>query len=271
MKLYGLLGEKLGHSLSPQIHKIIFDSMGIDGQYALIEVSRENISKAVDALKVLGYSGVNVTIPYKELIMPYLDEISPEAKAIGAVNVIHFVDGKAVGYNSDYYGFSKMLELAGIEVKGKRAVQLGAGGAAKACVAALHDMGAESILVANRSSDKLDELKGRFSYIETCIINETEKLVGDVLVNCTPVGMYPKSDGCPVTQDVISRFEAVGDVIYNPLETVLTGTAKKLGLKATSGLNMLVYQAVKAQEIWQQTTIDEALGEKIYQELAKNF
>ena len=271
MSRYGLLGEKLGHSLSPQIHNHILQYLGMEQGYDLLEVPPEKLPWEIERLKKEGVRGVNVTIPYKETVMPLLDEISPEAQAIGAVNVIDFREGCLVGYNTDYFGFSAMLRLAGISVQGKQVVQLGAGGAAKACIAALHDLGAASILVANRTGDKLAELRERFPFLSTCLLEDTEALQGDILVNCTPVGMYPKVEGCPVSREVICRFEAVADVVYNPLDTLLVSTAKELGLTASSGLNMLVYQAMKAQEIWQGSALPESLGEAIYQELSALF
>ncbi|MGI5911844.1 MAG: shikimate dehydrogenase [Syntrophomonadaceae bacterium] len=271
MKVYAVIGEKLPHSLSPQIHNQMMDIINIDGRYVILEIARENLPKIVDSLKALNIAGVSVTIPYKTDIMPYLDEISEEANSIGAVNVIDIKSGRATGYNSDYYGFGLMLKEAEIDVKGKEVVQLGAGGAGKASIAYVHAAGAKSIRVVARNPEKLAVLKERFPYIETSLFSETELIKGEVLVNATPIGMYPNINDCPISPEIIGRFTAAADLIYNPLETQFIKHAKEKGMKYAGGLYMLLYQAVKAQEIWQERTIDTALVAPIYDELKKIF
>lgn len=271
MQNYALLGEKLGHSLSPLIHRHILDMLGEQGNYINLELVPDRLPDVPKALMVLGFAGVNVTIPYKQKIMPYLDEIAPEAARIGAVNTICLRDGRAVGHNTDYAGFSLMLQAEGIAVAGQRAVVLGAGGAAAAAVAALLDAGAASVTVLGRDPARLEELHGRFPAIAVGMLAAHEQIAGDLLVNTTPVGMHPQVDGCPLPERVIGRFAAVADCVYNPTPTVLVRTASRLGLRACCGLSMLVFQAVRAQEIWQQRTIAPALAKPICDELERMF
>jgi len=271
MKVYGVLGDRLGHSLSPGIHNQIMDSIKVDGSFVILEVAQENLPRAVDSLKTLNIHGVSVTIPYKSTIIPYLDEVTKEALEIGAVNVISIEDGKAIGHNSDYYGFVLMLEEGGIEVADKDVVFLGGGGASKAAIAYVHAAGAASIRVVGRDEDKLAALVTGFPYIETSLFKQTGLIRGDILVNTTPLGMYPKTKACPVEKKSIDNFSAVADLIYNPFETEFIQYAKKRDLKSVGGLYMLIYQSVYAQQIWQKNEIDKAVVKPIYNHLTKMF
>lgn len=269
MKLYGVLGEKLGHSLSPAIHEQILRDIGVDGRFVIFEVAKGNLAKAVDSLKTLHIQGVSVTIPYKSSIMEYLDEVSDEARAIGAVNVIHIEEGKATGYNSDYYGFGRMLNEGGIEVAGRDVVFLGGGGAARAAIAYVLSSGAKTVRVAGRNLEKLEPLKARFPNVEISLLNQTHSIVGDILINATPLGMYPAVEHCPVAPEIIDRFFAAADLIYNPQETLFLKNAKEKGLKTVGGLSMLIYQSVYAQQVWQQRDIPDAVIPPIYNTLVQ--
>lgn len=270
MKTYGLIGEKLGHSLSPVIHQYIFENYNIKGYYSLYEVEKSNAENIIEGMKIMGIEGVNITIPYKETLLPKIDFLSEEVRKIGAVNVLKVKDGKSYGYNSDYYGFIRLLERGEIEIKGKSCVVLGTGGAAKSVITALHDLGAESIKVVSRTlSSKLTDLLEKFPYINIAIYENF--LEGDVIINTTPVGMYPNVGISPVDEEVIKRFTAAVDIVYNPLRTEFLNLAEKNGLQCADGLYMLIEQAVKAQEIWQEREFDDSLGEELYSYLADNF
>lgn len=272
MKKYAVIGEKLSHSLSPDIHEFIFNQLGMDASYVIREFPREETANIIQTLKDENYEGVNVTIPYKQNVMPFLDVISPEALAIGAVNTVVFKNGKTYGYNTDYYGFGKSLEHERVSLSGKKTVLLGAGGAAKALIAYCHDAKASELLVVARSMDKLLTLKEQFPYIETAVFDDTEKIYGDVIINATPVGMYPKSiERSPVSEDIIKRFHAAVDIIYNPLKTRFIQMASDNGLTVVTGLYMLIYQAIKAEEIFQETPMDYNMCEAIYPQLADRF
>lgn len=268
MLLYGLLGEKLAHSLSPEIHQVIFQNLNIKGNYSLFQVEKQNLSKVIDSLKVLGVAGTNVTIPYKEEIMQYVDEISEEGKNIGAINTIAIKDGKSYGYNTDYFGFGRMLKRENVEAQGKSVVILGAGGAAKAIVQYFKDREAKEIYLVSRDKEKI---LGKYSGVKAIDYKELKGVEGDIIVNTTPVGMYPNNYATPVMEDILKNFSVCVDIIYNPLETKFLLMGKSLGLKTVNGLYMLIYQAIKAEEIWHDRNIGEEIAEEIYEKLCKLF
>ena len=269
MEFYGLLGEKLSHSLSPKIHDLIFKSIGVSGGYKLFEVERNNLEKFTEGLKVLNIKGSNVTIPYKEEVIKYLDNVSKEGQRIGAINTIALRDDKLYGYNTDYYGFGYMLEEYKIETNNKIAVILGNGGACKACAYYLLDNGIKHVYIVSRNSSE----KSTFNEEKISLIsyNNLNDLKGDILINSTPVGMYPKIEGCPASDDVISNFTTLVDLIYNPKMTTFLSKGKDLGKVTVGGLYMLIGQAIKAEEIWQNINIDKAIINSIYNEISKEF
>ena len=269
MKLYGLLGEKLGHSLSPEIHEQIFESLNINARYSLFQINRENLPKVIESINVLGISGVNVTIPYKQEIMKYLDFISEEARNIDAVNTIVFKDGKSYGYNTDYFGFKNMLKREKVILQDKIAVVLGTGGASKSVIQCLRDNKVKKIYLVSRSKENIKEYDN--TNIVVVSYEELKNINGDMLINTTPVGMYPNINETPVNKDIISNFEVIVDIIYNPKETKLLEIGRDLGLKTVNGMYMLIDQAIKAEEIWQQISIDENISSEIYNKLSKMF
>jgi len=271
MKLYALIGEKLGHSLSCEIHNYIFQKLSLNANYCLMPILKENIPNTISSLKTLGYSGINITIPYKESIIPYLDEISKEAKAIGSVNTVKFTGNKAIGFNTDYFGFGAMVERAGVTIEGKKILILGSGGAAKALIAYIIDNKAKSVTVAARNPEKAGALKVLFPFLEIIPYDAIDAIKGDLLINATPIGMYPNIDGSPADKNILSNFSACADIVYNPLETKFLKTAKSCGCKTINGLYMLIGQALKAQEIFQETSIDKNIGEEIYDYLKIRF
>ncbi len=275
MPHFGLLGEHLGHSLSPRLHEEIMKQRGISGSYTLIELPRDTFCAEFRSLQATGrYRGLNVTIPYKQTVMPLLSHISPQAQAIGAVNTILFADdGQAVGYNTDYYGVLALLSENRIDIAGKKALLFGAGGVARAVVAALKDSGATDIRIASRSvlptvEPSADRSFGRSANASTeaplgkladfmnCPLISYESLTDglsvDLIVNCTPVGMWPHEDASPISLEVMKalRPSAALDMIYNPKETLLLRFARELSITAACGMTMLWEQARKAQDIW---------------------
>ncbi|MDR2899721.1 MAG: shikimate dehydrogenase, partial [Clostridiales bacterium] len=215
MKHFAVLGESLSHTLSPDIHSRIFKLLGLDCSYGVLEVSRADFKGIRNILTHKAYSGINVTIPYKELIIPYLDHISPEASRIGAVNTVSIEKGLLTGYNTDYYGFKLMLKHRGIEVKDKDITVFGSGGGAKAVIAYLIDGKAKSVNVVSRNKPQLLTLKERFREIN--ILTREHEILGDVAVNCTPVGMYPHICNSIIDSKIASSFEALVDLVYNPV------------------------------------------------------
>ena len=255
MKL-GLLGAKLGHSLSPQIHQEVFRQLGIDATYELIEVPGNKLAEKVAELQRT-YRGLNVTIPHKVAVMGSLAQIAPEAKAIGAVNTVLFKDGLAEGFNTDYFGFARLLEHNGLVPKGKEVCVLGTGGASRAILQCVKDMRAKNITVISRIVENSPEDIRSHYTVKT--YEDLKLMSGDLLINCTPVGMYPNGGVSPVNASVMETFAAAVDIIYNPAETAFMKLARQQGKPAVNGLFMLVGQAVAADEIWLERKLDSGL------------
>lgn len=242
----GLLGEKLGHSFSPQIHKKLCGY-----EYELYEVSPEKLE---EFLLTTELDGMNVTIPYKKAVLPYCSFVDGAARRIGSVNtLVRRADGWH-GYNTDYFGFRYMLEASGYNPAGKKAVVLGSGGASLAVCTALEDMGAADVVVISRSGENNYE-------------NLSLNADADVLINATPVGMYPKNGESPVSLAEFPACRAVFDLIYNPARTELIMQAQERGLICAGGLGMLVAQAHKSAELFTGSAIDEARIAQIHREL----
>ena len=227
---YGLIGERLGYSFSKEIHEKLSPS-----SYELREIAREDLDSF---LREGDFRGINVTIPYKEAVLPYLDEIAPEARSIGAVNTIVRDGDRLQGFNTDYYGFLALAEKAGIDFAGREVLILGAGGAAKTVHAVAAGRGAARITHAVRTPKApgqvcLGELKPGSGY--------------EIIVNCTPVGTHPRDEESPVDLGLFPRLKGVLDLVYNPLRTRLVLDAQKRGIPAEGGLYMLVAQAVQAR------------------------
>ena len=240
-KRCGLIGEKLGHSFSPAIHGKLADY-----EYKLYELSPERVGPFLEKKE---YDGLNVTIPYKKTVIPYCDELTEAARSIGSVNtIVKRPDGTLLGHNTDYDGFMWLLKNAGAEVKGKKAVVLGTGGASVTVQAALRNMGAAQVVVVSRSGEDNYENISRHSDAK-------------ILVNATPVGMYPKTGVSPVDLDSFTALECVFDVVYNPAKTQLLLEAEKRGIPCANGLGMLVAQAKAACERF---TGQPIADEKVY-------
>lgn len=243
----GLLGEHLGHSFSPIIHREIADY-----SYELVELPPENLGAFVKSGTLDAF---NVTIPYKKEVMPFLDEISPEARAIGAVNtVVRNKDGKLCGYNTDYFGFDYMIRRVGINVKGKKAVVFGTGGASATVCAVLRDRGVRELAVIGIEDNTPETL--------------AKHADAEIVANATPVGMYPYNGNSPVDLSFFPACEGVLDVIYNPARTALILDAEERGIKTVSGLSMLVAQAVKAFEFFTGDVAEENVCDTIVQKIS---
>ncbi|MDP4090382.1 MAG: shikimate dehydrogenase [Bacillota bacterium] len=266
---YGLIGEKLGHSISPIIHKYIFEYYGIKDSYKLYEVERDKLGCFIKECKADAVKGLNVTIPYKIDVLGYLDEISEEAEKIGAVNTLLFNGGRLSGYNTDYYGIQLTFKRHNVNVQGKEVVVLGSGGASTAVLQYLKDSNCGKITMIVRNKEKVLN-NSRFSGNQILNYNELN-LLGkrDILINCTPLGMYPDIDNCPVPHDFLQGFNFIFDLIYNPLKTKLLKYSGEYGISNCNGLYMLIGQAIFAESIWNNIEVDEALVEKIFLKLSE--
>ncbi|MDO4154319.1 MAG: shikimate kinase [Clostridia bacterium] len=249
--MYGLLGEKLGHSFSPQIHARLGDY-----EYKLFEVAPENLG---DFLRSGAFEGLNVTIPYKKAVMPYLAEISENAKAIGSVNTITVLpNGTLRGDNTDYDGFLYLVRQSGVTVNGKKALVLGTGGASLPVKKVLSDLGAREIVSISRTGENNYQ-------------NLDKHFDADLIVNTTPVGMYPNNLQSPLSLDGFAHLSGVLDIVYNPQKTKLILDAEQRGIPAFSGLTMLVAQAKRAAELFLQTKIDDRKNDEIYETLSRQM
>ncbi|MBR4296507.1 MAG: AAA family ATPase [Clostridia bacterium] len=247
---YGCIGERLGHSFSKEIHNALASY-----EYELCEIAKNDLDAF---MKERNFNAINVTIPYKEAVIPYLAEIDRNAKAIGAVNTIVNRDGKLYGYNTDYWGMSELIKKMCLSLKGKKVAILGTGGTSKTAFAVAEDMGAKSILKISRS-----EKDSSLTYEELYLSHSDT----DIVINTTPSGMYPNVDGLPIELDKLPNISGVVDAVYNPLNTRLIIEAKKRGINAEGGLYMLVAQAVRASEIFLDTKYPAQTTEKVYQKI----
>lgn len=247
---YGCIGKKLPHSFS----KIIHEKIG-DYSYKLVELTEEELPEFMENRD---FKAINVTIPYKEAVIPYLYEMSDTAKSIGAVNTVVNRDGKLYGYNTDFYGMTALIKKNGIDFNGKKVAVLGTGGTSKTANAAAKSLGAESVIKVSRN--KTDS---------TVTYNElySEHTDIDIIINTTPVGMFPQIYASPVDLSRFSSLSGVIDAVYNPLETKLISDAKKQVIPAESGLYMLVGQAIKAYEIFMNKTAPENLLDNIFNDI----
>ena len=247
---YGLIGASLSHSFSPQIHAAFGNK-----EYFLRELSASELPLF---MKERAFAAVNVTIPYKQAVMPLCDYISPEAQQIGSVNTVINQNGLLCGYNTDYFGFAYLAAQAAVDFDGKKVLVLGSGGTSLAAQAAALDSGAREICVVSRSgADNYQNLHRHYD--------------AEILINTTPLGMYPQSAQSPLDIAPFTHLDGVIDVIYNPLRTALLLQAKEKGIAYAGGLSMLVGQAKKAHELFFKTTLDEDLIKKVVKQLEEQM
>ena len=243
----GLLGRKLGHSYSPQIHSYLGTY-----SYDLFEKEPEEVA---DFIRNGDFTAINVTIPYKKDVIPYLDELSLTAKKMGSVNtVVRCPDGTLFGHNTDYFGFTSMVRRSGIPVAGKKALVLGSGGTSNTAVKALADLGAQVVIISRSGENNYENLDLHAD--------------ASVIVNTTPVGMYPKTGAAPVDLKRFPQLEGVLDVIYNPARTQLLLEAEATGLPHENGLWMLVAQAKEAAEYFTGMKLDDSVIQAVHRKLS---
>lgn len=251
---YGLIGEPLGHSLSKPIHESLAGYT-----YDIHPLSREEFKRFMEEKS---FKAINVTIPYKRDVIPYLDSMDDKANAIGAVNTIVNHDGRLKGYNTDFSGFDYMVKRHHVTLADKKVIVLGNGGAAQAIKAVVKEHHAKELIVVDVIED------GESISYEECFQKHTD---ADVIINTSPIGMYPKTDASPVDLTKFPNCRAVMDVVYNPITTKLTAQARELGMIGVTGLEMLVAQAKYAVEIFLGVSIDDTRIQEIYEEIKKDF
>lgn len=274
-KQLGIIGYPVEHSFSPVMHNFISETIHNNYVYSAWCVKPENLEKAIDGIRALGISGINVTAPHKVEVMKYLDCISDVAKELGSVNTVVNRDGKLYGYNTDADGFCMALSKAGIQINGSKILIIGAGGVARPTLIRLIDNGAAEITVANRTKSKAmamaeDILNTKGFKVRT----EIDKLKFDIVINTTSAGMEPQENVLPIDSieeindlSFIDENTAVVDMIYNPDETLFLKKARENGAKTLNGLGMLIYQGIIAYELFTDTNLPSDMGERIKKEV----
>ena len=260
IRVCGIIGDPIGHTMSPLMHNAAFEKMGVDYLYVPFRVKKEELGKAIEGMRALNIRGLNVTTPHKVAIIPFLDKLDRLAERIGAVNTIVNDDGVLTGYNTDATGFLQALLEGGIEPAEKKVVILGAGGASRAISFTIAERGAH-LVILNRllELDWAEELAGQISHafkkeVKALKLDEENLLMvlegADVLINATSVGMYPDIDETPIAANLLSPDLVVFDIVYNPIKTRLLSEAEAAGAKTIGGLDMFVWQGALAFEKW---------------------
>jgi shikimate dehydrogenase len=256
---YGLIGEKLGHSFSKQIQMRIAQIQNVqDYEYELVELNQEQF---IEFMQKKDFKGINVTLPYKKSVIPYLDEIDESAKAMGAVNTILNKDGKLYGYNTDFGGFLYMVKAHNVHMEGKKVVLIGNGGASAAVQAVCKHENAGQLVIVNRTPSE-----NTVSY-DTMY---TSHLDADIIINTSPVGMYPNITNAPIDVSWFHKLECVMDVVYNPILTRMCFEAQEMDIKRVIGLEMLIAQAKYTFEIFNDMKFDDSIIDDIKKEMLKD-
>ena len=247
MKRFAVIGDPIAHTLSPNLHQEVYRQLELDATFEQIHVTPNSLDSFINSNKLDGF---NVTIPHKLSIIPFLKGLNEAAKTIGAVNCVH--NGK--GYNTDWIGFLKAMELNGVDLNGKDCTILGAGGAARAIAYGLVQADVNSILISNRTQTKADQL---LDWINSIFPTNFQSKNSDIIINCTPLGMWPDTESMPEFE--IQNGQILADTIYNPLETAWLKAGKTKGAKTIDGLDMFIAQGLASADIW----FGEKISEKI--------
>jgi len=248
MKYFAVIGDPIEHSISPTMHKWIFDSLGMDAKFEKIKIGEDELPQVINKIKNGELDGVNITIPYKERIMKYLDEVNSRVQSIGAVNCILKSGSRIIGNNTDWYGFSMALRNYDINPIGKQVIVLGAGGSAKSILYALRQMGVQKIFLFNRSIEKARVLQNK--YISIHSMDDAKDIIGidSIIINSTSVGM--QSSQTPLDFSLIHKDQILIDIIYTPLNTSFLKYGQKIGALTINGLDMFIHQGLASLDLW---------------------
>lgn len=272
--ILGVIGDPIEHTFSPAMHNAGLEELDLNYIYLPFHVLPQDLESAVIGARSLGIKGLNVTIPHKQHIMAFLDEIDPIAEMIGAVNTVKFDDDKTVGYNTDGYGCLRAISEV-MDVKDRKVTITGAGGAARAVAFQIAASGIDELSIINRNHKKAEDLvfdmKGNLKKIDVdininaCRIEDLENEISksDILIDTTPLGMHPHVDDKPIaTADIMHEDLLVNDIVYTPMKTTLIKEAEKAGAKVVYGYKMLLYQGIRSFEIWLDTKAPVDVMEK---------
>lgn len=255
MKRFAVIGDPIAHSLSPILHEEVYQQLGLDASFEKRHLTSDTLHSFMNSNELDGF---NVTIPHKQSVIPLLDELDESAKIIGAVNCVH----NRKGYNTDWMGFLNALKTNGVDIKSKDCTILGAGGAARAIAFGLVKAGIKSISIKNRTKAKADQL---LDWINSIFPNNNPSEKSDIVVNCTPLGMWPETESTPMALNEIKPNSILVDTIYNPIETQWLKSGKEKGAKVIGGLDMFIAQGLASADIW----FGEKISEKIKLEAIK--
>ena len=264
--IYGIIGYPVEHSFSPLMHNAAFSALKMDARYLAFLVNPDSIQQSIAGIRALNISGVNVTVPHKSSVIPFLDEVTPLAKMLGAVNTIKNAEGHLTGTNTDITGFIRSLEELNFSPKNKTIALLGAGGSARAVLAGLAEAGVTRILIYNRTALRAESLVTEFAdkfqdtMLESVSVETVLDTSLDLLVNTTTVGM--QSDASPLDLSQSKKIEHVVDLIYSPAKTKLIMQAQELGIPRINGSGMLLYQGCDAFTFWTGKTAPETVMRK---------
>lgn len=279
-RLAAVVGNPVEHSISPQLHNTLSRYMGIDFAYVPVKVGKGMLNAAVQGFRAMGFVGFNVTIPYKREVSGFMDRVSDEARVVGAVNTVRICKDGVEGYNTDGEGFVRSFrEDTGSSFSNKTVVILGAGGAARSIAFSVVREGAPNVYILNRTLSKAEQLCKAVSKVTGAALKplaaygaEGKDVLStcDIVINTTPVGMYPHTENMPVDQDIVfSSNQTVYDTIYNPPRTRLLQKAESCGCRTANGLGMLVYQGIAAYEIWMDIAVPNEICTRLYDDLKK--
>ena len=249
--LYGVIGNPVKHSFSPRMHTLAFQELEINAVYMPFLIEEQHLPQLLNAFEITGVQGFNITLPFKQKIIPYLDALSEEAELLQSVNTVARIENGWKGYSTDGSGFIRSLSASDMDLSGRSIAILGAGGAARAIAISLVMVGISNITLLNRTRSKAEQLAGLLYQIAPDANIKTSVSPGnpiEIIINATSVGMDGKS--CPVADDLISKSHLVVDIIYNPPKTPLLQKAASFGISCVNGIDMLLYQGIEAFEIW---------------------
>lgn len=273
MRLYGVIGHPIGHSLSPLMHNTAFEALGINGSMSAYDIDPGSLKEALQGFLSAGFIGLNVTIPHKEAIIPLLGSVDEEASIVGAVNTVNFDGQRTVGYNTDIVGFLRTLEPYRASIEGGKFLVLGAGGVARAVVyVLLKYFRTNRIFIASRSVLRANNLVENFretSHTRLSVLNLQDLQVkrvfetSDVIINATPAGMAPKTHELPLSDPPFRQSQIVVDLIYRPVRTEFLRLATESRAQTISGLEMFVQQGARSFEIWTGRSMDIPLARKV--------
>ncbi len=259
-KIFGIIGNPLGHSLSPLMHKYLLNEIGQKGSYNAFEVKENQLAETISGMKLDGTLGFNVTIPYKQAILPYLYEVDEDARFIGAVNTVHIQGSKLFGFNTDGHGFVSAVKKRNVQLENCSAIVLGAGGAARAVIFNLIRCGAKKLFIFNRTLQRAKnlarEVRDIFQSVEVDFSNLDSKTISSaiktyqLIINATSLGMWPGISKAPYLFEKDGSGLVAIDLIYNPLQTKFLKFAQEAGAKTLDGLDMFIFQGAASLKIW---------------------